>query len=48
MSFSINTNGILEITGEVKDAQISNQIVIKQNRVSGVRRWQRVEVRNSG
>ena len=33
MSFSINTNGILEITGEVKDAQISNQIVIKQNRV---------------
>jgi len=32
VSFSINTNGILEISGEVKDAQISNQIVIKQNR----------------
>eukprot|EP00026_Physarum_polycephalum_P005275 Phypoly_transcript_05306.p1 GENE.Phypoly_transcript_05306~~Phypoly_transcript_05306.p1 ORF type:complete len:562 (+),score=82.85 Phypoly_transcript_05306:52-1737(+) len=33
VSFSINTNGILEVTGEVRDAQISNQIVIKQNRV---------------
>jgi hypothetical protein len=36
VSFSINTNGILEITGEVKDANISNQIVIKQNKVGGI------------
>lgn len=32
MSFSINTNGILEVTADVKDAQISNKLTIKQNK----------------
>lgn len=32
VSFSINTNGILEVTADVKDAQISNKLTIKQNK----------------